>query len=112
MKSKVEKRGGQYYIYNLGLLMSKVNQMETGDCFGELALLSNKENEPRMATVLCTQDCEFAVLDRQSFQVKLELSDNFRRASFEDSQRRSGSARSISNNGATFERMFKIGSLL
>ena len=49
--------------------MSKINTMGIGDTFGELALISENENELRKATVLCTEDCEFAVLDRRSFQV-------------------------------------------
>ena len=69
MRSKVEKRGGQYYVQHMGLLMNSVNHMKAGECLGELALISDSENEPRMATVLCTEDCEFAVLDRQSFKV-------------------------------------------
>ena len=69
MKSRVEKRDGEFYVYNMGLLMTKVNQMESGACFGDLALLSERENEKRLATVVCTQDCEFAVLDRHSFKV-------------------------------------------
>lgn len=69
MRSKVEKRAGRYFVYHMGALMNKVNHMKAGECFGELALLSDKENEPRMATVLCTENCEFAVLDRQSFKV-------------------------------------------
>lgn len=68
MKSRVEKRDGKFYVYNMSLLMTKVNQMSAGTCFGDLALLSERDNEQRMATVLCTKDSEFAVLDRQSFQ--------------------------------------------
>ena len=69
MRSKVEKRENTYYVYHMGALMNKINEMKAGECFGELTLISKSENEPRMATVLCTKNCEFAVLDRQSFQV-------------------------------------------
>lgn len=73
LKSRVEKRGDEYHVYNVGVLMNKINQMSTGACFGELALMSNRDTELRAATVLCTEDTEFAVLDRQSFLVKLLL---------------------------------------
>ena len=73
MHTKVERREGQFFVYNMGILMNKVNEMTNGACFGELALISNNENEPRAATVLCEEDTEFAVLDRQSFQVQYRL---------------------------------------
>ena len=69
MRTTVENRGNEYHAYHMGLLMSKINTMGIGDTFGELALISENENELRKATVLCTEDCEFAVLDRRSFQV-------------------------------------------
>lgn len=67
--SRVEKRSSRYYVYHLGILMKTVNQMYTGSSFGDLALLSKRKNEPRLATVLCTKDTHFAVLDRASFDV-------------------------------------------
>lgn len=38
--------------------------LRQGECFGELALLSNK---PRAASVLCREDCHFAVLKRDDY---------------------------------------------
>ena len=38
--------------------------METGDSFGELALLSRK---PRMATIICEEESEFFVLSKKDF---------------------------------------------
>jgi len=38
--------------------------LESGDCFGEIALLSDS---PRTATVTCETACEFTVLTREQF---------------------------------------------
>ena len=38
--------------------------LRQGDCFGELALISNK---PRAASVLCREECDFAVLGRGDY---------------------------------------------
>ena len=43
----------------------KVGELAEGDCFGEIALLSNVE---RMATVRCLTSCELLVLARDDFQ--------------------------------------------
>ncbi|KAL4478912.1 hypothetical protein ABPG72_019349 [Tetrahymena utriculariae] len=42
----------------------KVAVMPTGVGFGELALISNK---PRMATIVCEEDCEFLTLQKRPF---------------------------------------------
>ncbi|EAR84263.2 cyclic nucleotide-binding domain protein (macronuclear) [Tetrahymena thermophila SB210] len=42
----------------------KVAVMPTGAGFGELALISNK---PRMATIICEEDCEFLTLQKRPF---------------------------------------------
>lgn len=39
-----------------------------GESFGELALL---ENKPRAATIICNDECHFAVLDKKPFDVIL-----------------------------------------
>lgn len=38
--------------------------MTAGESFGELALL---ENRPRAATILCKEDCDFAILEKEQF---------------------------------------------
>lgn len=43
----------------------EVNTLNTGASFGELALLSNK---PRAATIICKEDCHFAVLEKDDFR--------------------------------------------
>lgn len=39
--------------------------MRAGDSFGEYALITNK---PRSATVKCTENTHFAVLEKQDYQ--------------------------------------------
>lgn len=45
-------------------VLTEVRVLETGNSFGELALL---ENKPRAATIKCKENCHFAVLDKQFF---------------------------------------------
>ena len=51
----------------------KVTELESGQIFGELALISNK---PRAATIHCMTDCHFAVLDRRTFSIIRQLHEN------------------------------------
>lgn len=41
-----------------------VKDIEAGNAFGELALLNNK---PRLATIVCLEDCQFAILEKDDF---------------------------------------------
>lgn len=43
---------------------NRVKVLVQGQAFGELALLDNK---PRAATIICEEDCHFAVLEKQAF---------------------------------------------
>jgi CRP-like cAMP-binding protein len=45
-------------------VLTKVKVLGQGEFFGEMALLNNK---PRLASVFCEEDCEFGVLDKESF---------------------------------------------
>ena len=49
--------------------MIKVNSLEKGACFGELALINAK---PRSATIIADEDWEWAVLDKKHFNVILK----------------------------------------
>lgn len=69
MKSHVEYKEGMYYPFYMGGVMRKVNQYGPGGSFGDVALRSEKDGEPRVATAFCSEDCEFAVLDRESYNV-------------------------------------------
>ena len=46
-------------------VLTRVAGQGAGYAFGELALL---ERKPRAATILCEEDCDFAVLDKTPFQ--------------------------------------------
>jgi CRP-like cAMP-binding protein len=48
--------------------MKEVKELSDGEAFGELALLNKK---PRAATILCKEDCHFAVLDKKHFKMIL-----------------------------------------
>ena len=50
----------------------EVNTLCVGASFGELALLSHK---PRAATIICKENCEFAVLEKEDFLKILKISE-------------------------------------
>lgn len=45
-------------------LSNEVGKCSIGDAFGEFALITNK---PRAASIYCTHDCHFAVLDKSDY---------------------------------------------
>ena len=46
-------------------VMTEVRILESGAAFGELALMDSK---PRAATIVCKEECYFAVLDKKPFK--------------------------------------------
>lgn len=46
---------------------TEVAQLPTGSSFGELSLME-AQLKPRAATILCKEDCHFAVLDKKPYQ--------------------------------------------
>jgi len=53
-------------------LLTQVNILPTGASFGELALLSHN---PRAATIICREECDFAVLEKEDFKKILKSSE-------------------------------------
>ncbi|EGR29593.1 hypothetical protein IMG5_152770 [Ichthyophthirius multifiliis] len=53
---EIQIQGNQNQLINVGILQS-------GQSFGELALLSNK---PRLATIICESDCDFFILEKRT----------------------------------------------
>lgn len=45
--------------------LAEVNTVYAGSYFGELALLNDA---PRTATIICKEDCEFAVMEADDFK--------------------------------------------
>ncbi|KAL4506577.1 hypothetical protein ABPG72_000148 [Tetrahymena utriculariae] len=43
----------------------QVSTLKAGSSFGELALINDR---PRLATIVCSQNCKFAVIDKDNFQ--------------------------------------------
>lgn len=69
------EQGSKFYVILEGRVVVTIRPAEAlvsndvavlgkGDCFGELALLSNK---PRAAGIRCLSDCHFAVLDKADY---------------------------------------------
>jgi cAMP-dependent protein kinase regulator len=52
-------------VYVEGTPATKVMSYQSGDCFGELALL---RNEPRAATVVAKSECRLLAIDRKTFK--------------------------------------------
>lgn len=52
-----DKTQKNYFFYEL-------KSIKTGDSFGQLALM---ENKPRSASIICKEDCHFAILDKEHF---------------------------------------------
>ena len=52
-----DKTQRNYFFYEL-------KTIKTGDSFGQLALM---ENKPRSASIICKEDCHFAILDKENF---------------------------------------------
>lgn len=46
---------------------TEVSQLNTGASFGELSLM-DAQLKPRAATIMCKEDCHFAVLDKAPYQ--------------------------------------------
>lgn len=52
------------------LEIKKIKTIGQGGSFGELALM---ENKPRAATIICEEDCHFAVLEKEFFNGILSI---------------------------------------
>lgn len=64
--TKVLNKVNGMYILHKNNLLKKVNTVKEGGSFGEAALTTMK-NCQRNATIYASKDCNFAVLDRDSF---------------------------------------------
>ena len=51
-------------------MMKQVAVLKEGVGFGEQALDSNK---PRQATIICEEDCEFAVFDKEGYNKSIKM---------------------------------------
>ncbi|EGR32337.1 cyclic nucleotide-binding domain protein [Ichthyophthirius multifiliis] len=70
----IDTEGTKFYIIFNGSVqvhirkgveqLKQVAIMPTGSSFGELALISN---QPRLATIICEEDCDFLVLKKKDF---------------------------------------------
>lgn len=65
--SLVLRKTTGYHVMHRDILMKGVNVLREGFSFGEAAI-QGKQHVVRNATILCVQDCYFAVLDKTNFQ--------------------------------------------
>lgn len=56
------------------LVPVEVSQISAGGAFGELSVIET-QLKPRTATIICKEDCHFAVLDKNSYRQILGLSE-------------------------------------
>jgi len=49
-------------------VLTEIKTLSAGESFGELALLDNKK---RAASIVCKENCDFAVLDKEDFKAIL-----------------------------------------
>ena len=49
-----------------------VKELQTGDCFGEIALIND---DKRTATIICTEDCELGLLNKNDYSKSLKKAD-------------------------------------
>lgn len=58
--------------------MEKLNKvLHKGGSFGELALKKGLSGQMRQATVVALEDCHFAILNKESYDVSLVYSSEF-----------------------------------
>ena len=69
-RTVVQKYDEEFVLIDAGTPMVRINTLQPGDSLGELALISPILHEKRSATVLCSKNCDFAVLDKKHFTVE------------------------------------------
>lgn len=67
VNSTILHKNGNYYVVNRTSLLKDVSKLGTGASFGDAALTPGK-SAPRNATILCVEDCHFAVLDKHNYE--------------------------------------------
>lgn len=74
--SLAEKHNKEFVFYDekteRSHLFHELKVLDSGNSFGQLALL---EKKPRAATIICKEDCHFAVVEKEYFDEV--LSKNF-----------------------------------
>lgn len=64
-----------YSLSSDDFVLKEIKVLNAGVSFGELALI---ENKPRAATIICNDDCGFAVLDKKNFDLILSKNQNLK----------------------------------
>ena len=60
----------KWSFFENDLEIKKIKTIGQGCSFGELALM---ENKPRAATIICEEDCHFAILEKEFFNGILSI---------------------------------------
>ena len=71
-KSRADTEEDDLYTFEFKI-EKFVNVYKEGDYFGQLALINNK---PRAANIVCTSDCDFAVLSKNDYNQIIAESEN------------------------------------
>jgi CRP-like cAMP-binding protein len=67
LHSSVLRKDSGYHVLHRSVLLKDIKNISEGGSFGEAALIKGK-SALRNATILCLEDCYFAVLDKQNYE--------------------------------------------
>jgi CRP-like cAMP-binding protein len=67
LHSSILRKDSGYQVLHRSVLLKDIRQLTEGGSFGDAALIKGK-SALRNATILCQEDCYFAVLDKENYE--------------------------------------------